>query len=99
MIDVGSWSPLVELDSSQVGLCDGDCKNEGLCEVLRTHLFCDGLGKFTGRSTGKLTNRRDTKPIIFVFKVGFIGKDICKIVGLDIEDGVNAIEARIERRL
>ena len=50
-------------------------------------------------STGKLVKRWYVDPVIFIFKKGFIRKVICKIVGLDIKDRVDAVEARIERRL
>jgi hypothetical protein len=43
---------------------------------------------------GKLTHGQDTNPVILIFKMGFIRENICKIVRLKVEDGVNGIEAR-----
>ena len=48
---------------------------------------------------GSLTCGRDANPVIFIFKLGLIQKRICKVVGFDIEDGIDTIEAGIEGQL
>ena len=48
---------------------------------------------------GSLTCGRDANPVIFIFKLGLVWKRICEVVGFDIKDGIDTIEAGIEGRL
>ena len=69
------------------------------CEILRTHLICYGLGKFAGVYLRSIAYEWKVNPVILIFKLGLVGYGICKVVRFDIEDGVDAIEARVERQL
>ena len=70
-----------------------------MCEVSRTHLICYGLRKFAGVHLGSFAYRWDINPVILIFELGFVRYGICEIVGFNIEDRVDPIKARVERRL
>ena len=69
------------------------------CKILRTHLICYGLGKFAGVYLRSIAYEWKVNPVVLIFELGLVGYGICKVVGFDIEDGVDAIEARVERQL
>ena len=45
---------------------------------------------------GGLTCGWDANPVILIFKLGLVQKRICEVVGFNIEDGIDTIEAGIE---
>ena len=65
----------------------------------KAHLICYGLRKFAKMYLGSLTCGWDANPVIFIFKLGLVRKSICEVVGFNIEDGIDTIEAGIEGRL
>ena len=69
------------------------------CEILRTHLICYGLGKFAEVYLRSIAYEWEVNPVILIFELGLVRYGICKVVGFNIEDGVDAIEARVERQL